>query len=302
MTLAKKISKLRNDHDLTQERLSEIVDVSELTIRKWESGQAEPRPDHLAILSREFGVSFDDSRSEVQHVSYYDLVELLEKKHRSSKLIAKGVMLCISSIVPLMLLLAFSDQLNMTTDLATTSGLILLFVMIAIAVGIFIRANMDDQQLDDKMVIDQSTKDKFREQETAYRSVYTRNITIAITMILLSTLPLIAVSILVKSGFLALLMIVLKLLLISLGVMIIIPTSNHYNTLKAISKIGDNKPQKSREEKRTEKIAAFYWPLVLAIYLGWSLWTMAWGTTWIVWPVGAILFIAAIGFVGLFDK
>ncbi|MCL1049828.1 hypothetical protein L2755_09365 [Shewanella abyssi] len=39
-----------------------------------------------------------------------------------------------------------------------------------------------------------------------------------------------------------------------------------------------------------------------AIYLGWSLWTMNWGVTWIVWPVGAVLFAALVGLMELTTK
>ncbi|MGS0691479.1 hypothetical protein [Shewanella sp. 30m-9] len=51
-----------------------------------------------------------------------------------------------------------------------------------------------------------------------------------------------------------------------------------------------------------KKLAAFYWPLLITIYLGGSLWTMSWGVTWIVWPVGAVLFIALVGLMELLDK
>lgn len=51
-----------------------------------------------------------------------------------------------------------------------------------------------------------------------------------------------------------------------------------------------------------EEIAVIYWPLVTAIYIGWSLWTMQWGITWIVWPVAAIAFAAVVGLLKFFDE
>ena len=59
---------------------------------------------------------------------------------------------------------------------------------------------------------------------------------------------------------------------------------------------------KVRRVKRAEKLAAFYWPLLIAIFLGWRLWTMDWGVTWIIWPVGAVLFAALVGLMELLDK
>jgi hypothetical protein len=42
-------------------------------------------------------------------------------------------------------------------------------------------------------------------------------------------------------------------------------------------------------------IAAFYWPLLTIIFLTWSFIGDAWGISWIVWPVGAVLFGAITG-------
>jgi hypothetical protein len=41
---------------------------------------------------------------------------------------------------------------------------------------------------------------------------------------------------------------------------------------------------------------------VTAIYIGWSLWTMHWGITWIVWPIAAILYASLLGLVNLLSK
>ena len=47
------------------------------------------------------------------------------------------------------------------------------------------------------------------------------------------------------------------------------------------------KAQKDRQENR-KKWAAIYWPLVTAVYLGYSLYTFDWGRSWIIWPVAAV--------------
>lgn len=41
-------------------------------------------------------------------------------------------------------------------------------------------------------------------------------------------------------------------------------------------------------DRKTEKWAAIYWPLVTAVYLGYSLYTFDWGRSWIIWPVAAV--------------
>lgn len=314
--LADKIIELRRKNNLSEEELSEIVDVSRLTISKWEKGEKTPNLDQLNILSKKFNITMDDfineykdNESEVyQYVSYDAAMTYVNDKKKISKLTSVGVFICVLSIVPLLLLLFMKGRydLNMSTSVLITIGLTSLFVLIAVAVVVLMqtnRYNFDfDINQDRHLKLDESVKHRFKMLLEAYRSVYIKKITFAVIIILLSTMPLISVSILTQSGELALLMVIVKLVMIALGVSIIIPVSQHYSVLKDMVKIGEPTSIKSKKEKRTEKIAAFYWPLMVAVYLGWSLWTMAWGTTWILWPVAVVLFIAVIGLMALIDS
>ncbi|MCL1080274.1 hypothetical protein L2734_19315 [Parashewanella spongiae] len=99
-----------------------------------------------------------------------------------------------------------------------------------------------------------------------------------------------------------LMMLIILLLIITAGIYIVAPVSAQYDAYNHILKDHVLEREKSKRVKRVEKLAAFYWPLLIALYLGWSLWTMDWGTTWIVWPVGGVLFAALIGLMELLDK
>lgn len=63
------------------------------------------------------------------------------------------------------------------------------------------------------------------------------------------------------------------------------------------------KRDSSEEEETSSRggraILAVYWPLVTAIYLGWSLITESWGTTWIIWPIAGLLFAAIAAMIGV---
>lgn len=50
---------------------------------------------------------------------------------------------------------------------------------------------------------------------------------------------------------------------------------------------GEYTAKAKKIERKTEKWAAIYWPLVTAVYLGYSLYTFDWGRSWIIWPVAA---------------
>jgi len=64
-----------------------------------------------------------------------------------------------------------------------------------------------------------------------------------------------------------------------------------------ILKQGEFDPETIEKNEDYEKFGAFYWPLIVAIYLGWSFWTGDWGFTWIVWPVAGMVFVAIAGLI-----
>jgi hypothetical protein len=97
-------------------------------------------------------------------------------------------------------------------------------------------------------------------------------------------------------------MLIVLIFMVTTGVFIVIPVSVKFDAYNNILKDSSIEREKSRRSKRAEKLAAFYWPLLTTIYLGWSLWTMNWGETWIIWPVGGVLFAALVGLMELLDK
>jgi len=59
MKFSEKLQKMRKDKGLSQEALSEMLDVSRQAISKWESGQSYPETDNLITISEIFGVTID---------------------------------------------------------------------------------------------------------------------------------------------------------------------------------------------------------------------------------------------------
>ncbi len=60
MALGEKISELRKESGISQEKLAEMVGVSRQAVTKWESGNANPDTENLIKLSGIFGVSLDE--------------------------------------------------------------------------------------------------------------------------------------------------------------------------------------------------------------------------------------------------
>ncbi len=59
MTIGDQIQNLRVQKGLTQERLSEMLEVSRQSVSKWELGQAIPDVDKIIRMSELFNVSTD---------------------------------------------------------------------------------------------------------------------------------------------------------------------------------------------------------------------------------------------------
>lgn len=323
MILADKIVILRKKFGWSQEELAEKMNVSRQSISKWESARSIPDLNKILMLSKIFGVSTDylvkDEFEEVEEitedldtglkkVTLEEATLYVQNKSEASKVISKGVLLCIYSIVPLLLLLALSEHnsINLTSNIATAIGFIMLFIMLSIGIVFFVRINDYSSDFEKfeatPFELEYGVRGIFNEKIKNYKPKYFKRLSISIILFVTSCVPLITVATLIQSSTLALFMVVVLILMVGLGVYIIIPTSLLYNALNFIVGEGDYAPHKRKQMKRTEKLAAFYWPLVTAIYIGWSLWTMAWGITWIMWPVAAIGFAALIGLFGLFDS
>ena len=59
MSLGTNISRLREEHHLSQGDLAEALDVSRQSVSKWETDASVPDLDKLVKLSQVFGVSLD---------------------------------------------------------------------------------------------------------------------------------------------------------------------------------------------------------------------------------------------------
>ncbi|MBE6853200.1 MAG: helix-turn-helix transcriptional regulator [Ruminococcus sp.] len=60
MSFARKLQELRQQHDLSQENLAELLNVSRQSVSKWERGKGYPEMDKLLFLSNYFGVTLDE--------------------------------------------------------------------------------------------------------------------------------------------------------------------------------------------------------------------------------------------------
>ena len=164
MILADKIIENRKKNGWSQEELANRLGVSRQSVSKWESAQAVPDLKKILQLAEAFGVTTDylikdeiEEKPElelapvdkgleetVRSVSMEEASSFLEYNESSSRLISTGVMVCILSPVVLILLAGLAEQgrIAMDVSVAEAAGTALLLIMVAAAVGVFIREGM----------------------------------------------------------------------------------------------------------------------------------------------------------------
>ncbi|MDG1732728.1 MAG: helix-turn-helix transcriptional regulator [Thalassotalea sp.] len=323
MILADKIVRLRKQLGWSQEELAEKMGVSRQSVSKWESTNSIPDLNRIIMLADIFDVSTDfllkdqyetynpsdeGEKSNVSQISLEQALQYVENKVKMSGLITKGVVLCVCSVMPLFFFLAMAEtnRLNLTSNIAAVLGVISILIMVSIAINLFIKTNQYEDavaEIDNKpFELAYGVHSVFIDKSQKFRVTYNRKLSVGIFMFIISFVPLMLSSIFYRGSDITLIMLIVLLLIVAIGLCIVIPVSAKYDAYNNILKDSFLNSDKSERTKRAEKLAAFYWPLLTAVFLGWSLWTMDWGTTWIVWPVGAILFVALVGLMELLNK
>ncbi|GAA6206619.1 MULTISPECIES: helix-turn-helix transcriptional regulator [Thalassotalea] len=323
MILAEKIIKLRKQLSWSQEELAEKMDVSRQSVSKWESTNSIPDLNKVIKLAEIFDVSTDyllkddieipDLQSDGKEpgsvqINLEQALHYVETKRLVSSLITKGVVFCISSVIPLFFFLAMAQtgRLNMTGNVAAVAGIVSILLMVSVAVSYFIKTNQYQAEIDsienEPFELSYGVHSVFQEKLKDFQNIYHFRLSLGIFMFIISFVPLLVASMFMQGEGLTLMMLIVLFIIIAIGICIVSPVSAKFDAYNNILKDNVKETEKSKRAKRAEKLAAFYWPLLVAIFLGWSLWTMDWGVTWIIWPVGAVLFAALIGLMELFEK
>ena len=316
MKLADKIIKLRKQLGWSQEELAEKLNVSRQSVSKWEGALSIPDLNRIIKLGEIFGVSTDyllkddiedfgisgeDQDERLSLISLEDATAYVETTYKRSKAVVKAVVILISSVIPLFLALALKTGgvIEISNAFVYSIGFVAMFMMIAI--GVVLLISMNQKYKLNKVVesvyfeLEYGAESILKEKLEAFGTTYLRSTSIGITLILLSSLPLILSALFYAPVMVIYFMLIILLMLIGVALSIIIPSSTVNEAYKKLLHQDQYGFDKIVENKRVAGFSTFYWPLVVAIYIGWSLWTMAWGITWIIWPVAGLIFAALVG-------
>lgn len=226
-------------------------------------------------------------------ISLETVKEFLREKAKTAYMIALGVFFCIISPVGVMLGSDISER-------AEIVGLIYMFVVIAIAVGLFVFSGimMDKWKFMKNEVcnIAFETTNYVHEKNEEYRINYATIMTIGVVFCVISLVPVVALE---ESNLLENIGVSLFLVCVAIGVFLIVAASvkkDGFNTILKLNKegtIGDEYVHSQKNVTYNNKIVAgvmsVYWPTVTCIYLIWSFLTFDWYITWIIWIIAGLM-------------
>ena len=315
MILADKIIDLRKKNGWSQEELAERLGVSRQSVSKWEGAQSVPDMNKILKLSEIFGVSTDyllkdeisqaddnglipvDEDAAAIRVEMEEASHFLEFRNTASGRTALGVMLCILSPVFLIIIAGLQEagRVGLTEDQAGGVGLTVLFVLIGIAVALFVITSIQGNRYEylEKEAIDTAygVDGMVRDRRERYRPAYTRQLTAGIVICVIAVIPLFLVmSVYGEKDLPMVISMGIMLVLIALGVFLIVRSSMIWSGMDMLLEEGDYTPAAKLEERRNGPIAQIYWCLVLAIFLAYSFLTARWHESWIIWPVAGVLY------------
>ena len=124
-----------------------------------------------------------------------------------------------------------------------------------------------------------------------YAEIHSRLLIVGIMLCVIAVIPLLGLEAMRYSNntdFLPLIGAAVLLAMVAAGVKLIVLTCIRQGGYQKLLETGDY----SRINKRVGRFDGIYWAIALAIYLCWSFITSRWDITWIVWPIGGVLFAA----------
>lgn len=221
---------------------------------------------------------------------------------RSQWLPATGLALFVLSAAPLLLLIAAtSDSQGEPASWAIGVGIAAVLVMVSLGILLMMARGARLSDYEDIDEGDFAPTSQVRSYAQEIKREHRRGTilatAVAITLWILSALPTLLVALLSSEGSTVTLYGVSgTLVIVALGLAIIARAgwSDSASSTLLQEEEEDDSPEYS-DNPVVRAVAAIYWPIVVAIYLGWSFVSGNWGLTWVIWPVAGVLYGALSG-------
>lgn len=324
MTLEEKITLLRKQKSWSQEELADRLDISRQSVSKWESGASMPELDKIIRLSELFGVSTDyllkDEREmapaplpsdgtgtlplkqppkPLKKITAEEIHSYLDLRRLASRYIGLGAALCILSPICLIMLSQLAQNgrqlmgLPITESIAVGIGMTILFVMIAIAVSLFIVNGMKLEKYEylekEAFLLEKSLTEEIQRVKEDFAPRFRANIAMGTVMCILAVVPIFLSIAFDQKGTVMTACVSFLLVIIAFAVPRFIIAGMEEDSFSVLLQINEYKPE---TKGINDMLSGAYWCIVTAIYLGVSFLQNNWGISWLIWPVAGLIYAA----------
>lgn len=247
-------------------------------------------------LANELGIQPEESYA-VRLITKEEVESYLNIKSVTGRLIGIGVMLCILGAACLIFLsTVFDNQIipnNLSSDISSIIGVIVLLLLVAIAVGIFIYSGwlMEKYRyIEDGVQLPIGLEAELKLASEKYQPTFYLQLIIGVCLLVISPITVIATSLMADP--IQIYGVVTLLIIVAISIYLFISSSTKKEGFDRLLKTGDykDKQSKNKEDKVIGAVAAIVWPLATAIFLFISFMYNAWHISWIVFPITGILF------------
>lgn len=344
--LAEKIYEQRRVLNLSQEQFAEKLGVSRQAVSKWESAQSMPDLDKIIAMSELFGVSTDfllkdekkpeklgegegihaegkaepdaesDAKVYVQTsgnrklLNRQEVDKYMRAKKSASIGIGLGVMLAILSVISPILAetVTLEGKWAGFQQQAEGIGAAMMFVIVMIAVGLFVYHGMQLKPIDEEMGLDvalpEDLSEDIRQKEEEWRSKFTIHIVAGVMLCVASVIPVIIIDEFTESEIYQNMGTALLFCMAAVGVFLFVKAGIYQGAFDVLlqRKKTPRKVKKDKESSIMGMVAGSYWCIITAIYL-FALFVLPSKTySWVIWPVAGLLFAAIAIIVSHFEK
>ena len=327
MILADKIINERKKNGWSQEELADMLNVSRQSVSKWEGAQSVPDLSKILKMAELFGVSTDyllkdeiesydgearvetvDSVPPVRKVTMDEASDYISLRKSVLPKIAAGVFLCITCPVVLIIMSGLADagKFGITEGIAAAVGLSFLFLMVGIAIFLFMTNApklekydfLEKEVFETEYGVDGMAKERLASVEAAN----TKALVTGVLTCVLSAVPIVVASVLNLDQIVVVTLVALLLIAVACAVYLFISVCAVNASYRVLLQTGDYSPEKKKKNVKLEALGKVYWLSVVVIFLAISFTTNRWDRTWIIWAVSGVLFALIRGIAEVFVK
>ncbi|MDD5823084.1 MAG: hypothetical protein PUD55_01470 [Firmicutes bacterium] len=221
----------------------------------------------------------------LRKVSIEEAHEFIKSTKGCAIEVANATALCILSPVLLVILGSLSEEskFNITEGIASLIGCTALFLLIAIAVFIYItygvRASHTEHLEKEHFETAYGVSGMVKEKRQAYEYTYALGPAFGVVLCIVSVIPVIIAGSLNAPDYVTGCLVGLLLSMVAVEVNLTIRVSMVKAGYDILLQEGEYSSEEKRIRCKTDPLSGVYWCFITAVYLGWSFWTENWKFT-----------------------